>query len=357
MSWPLEPQAAVLLNRSHGVTARVLASINGSAFVEPVQLASGSIAVDLSSPVRRSLSCEIVADVDDPSVDAFAAELRVEYGIVDDATARTWWVPVGTFVVSEAVEAGAGVVSVTAPDRWQRIIEARFEQPRTTSGDTVQAIVDLLTEADARIVVDTSRAPTGTHGTSLWERDRDEAITKLAQSIGAVVYFDPMGVAVIARAPALGDAPAWEIGGGDTGVKVSSRRGVSRARTYNAAAVIGEPQGKPPVYAVRRVTSGPLRWGGPFGKRPRFLKSSLIATQAQADGAAAALLARVQGVARTLELESLPNPALDAGDVLAAEIEPGVWQRHIAESFTLPLGLGVMPIATRSDADEEIEGD
>ena len=59
------------------------------------------------------------------------------------------------------------------------------------------------------------------------------------------------------------------------------------------------------------------------------------------------------GVARTLELTSAPDPSLDYGDVLSVEVAAGLWQRHMVQGMTLPLGLGTTPITTRTDAEDD----
>lgn len=356
----LPPQALVALTRSHGVDARLLGSVNGSSFVIPMRLEpGGSVKIDRSSPVRRTLDCQVVAPLSSPTVDPYTAEVRAEYAVIDETTRQTWWVPVGTFVVTDAVDAGDDRIKLTGADRWQRIIDARFEQPVTTSGNTVDAIVQLLSDADGRIVVDTSEAPTGTHGASLWDRDRDKAVLQLARSVGADVFFDAEGVARIRRVAGLGDAVAWHIGMGAGGARISATRGTTRSRTYSAAVVDAEPQGAPPLHAVAYVATGKAQHGGSFGKRPRFYRTTLVQTQAQAQAMADGMRDRIAGVARTLSLDSLPNPTLDGGDVLAVEVDTEVWQRHMLQAMTLPLGLGTTPIDTRSDEndDEDDTGD
>lgn len=361
MAYPMPAGAAVLLGRSHGVTARIVGSVAGSAFVVPVTMVpgTGSVKVDAGSAVRRTLSCQLNVSMDHPVVDPFVSELRAEYGLVESSSGAVWWVPVGVFVLTGVTEVGAGVVAVEGADRWKRVQGARFERPVSTSGDSVAAMVELLQGADSRITVDATAALPGTHGASVWDRNRDDAVLQLARSTGNTVFMDAEGRAVIRPAPSLSDASVWQVGRGAGGVKVSGRRGVTVDSTYNAVVVIGQPQGKAPVYGVARDTdpASPTRYGGPFGKRPRFYTSSLITTTAQANAAAAGLLlARALGVARTLELETLPNPALDGGDVLTVEVEPSVWRRHLVESYTLPLGLGTTPLSTKSTATEDDDG-
>ncbi|MNW57829.1 hypothetical protein D3C74_356590 [compost metagenome] len=187
----------------------------------------------------------------------------------------------------------------------------------------------------------------------MWDRDRDVAINKLAQSIGCTVFFDPLGVAHIAPLPSL-DAPAyWFITTGQGGVRLGRSRGISRDKTYNGASVSGEPgNGAAPVYgsAFDLAPTSPTRWGGPFGKRPRFYTSSLVSTTAQANATAARMLASVLGVTRTMTLQTLAHPGLDAMDVIEAEVRDGVYRRFLAGAFTLPLGLGSLSIDALSSA-------
>lgn len=351
------PEIAVpqYLGRSYTVTARILASINGSRFVKPVPLVEGSgeVAVKSGTGVGRSLAVVVRADVDDAVVDPFTVEWRVEYGI-RLVSGETLWMPVGVFVLTDVEAEGPGRVKVTAFDRWVRVVDARFERPRVTQGNTPAAIASLLTDVDPRIVVDVSQAPQGSHRSSLWERDRDKAVQSLARSIGAQVRFDAEGVARVTPVPSLDDPVFATINRGRGGTKIAHRAGVSSRRTYNAVVVVGETPGGDPVYGVARDTSNArTRYGGPAAKRPRFYVTSLIETTAQANAAAAGLLAQALGVARSLAVDAVPNPLMDAGHVIDVETHPSVWERHIVEAFPLPLfGAGVT-IDTRSSVTED----
>lgn len=353
--YPIPSKVLALLGRDHGVDARLLASVNGSAFVLPLQVVSGSITVDAKSPARRSLSCTVVSSVDEAAVSPLGAEVRAEYGIVDPTSGEVHWVPVGTFVISDAKENTPGIVELTGTDRWTRVVDARFERAVTTSGNTRAAIASLLAGADDRITVDISEAPANfTHRPTIWDRDRDKAIVQLAASIGCVVWFTPMGVAKVAPVPSLGSPPVWTIAGGEGGAKITSSRGVSRSATYNAVAVTGEPGGNAAaVFAVARdsAIASRTRWGGPFGKRTRFMSSTLISTVAQAYAVAVSMLARVSAVARTVTVETVQHPGLDAYDIVAAQIGDG-FQRLRVGAFSLTLGLGTMTITALSDTDE-----
>lgn len=362
--YPIDEQAERLLHRTHGVAARLLASVNGSDFLLPLDMRedSGTVEVDAGSPMRRKLKATVVASIDDARVDPLAAEVRAEYAIVDPASGRRYWTPVGTFVITDAEEVEPGLVSIAGADRWQRVLDARFERPRTTSGNTLDTIEALLRDADPERIpaLDRTRMPaTGyTHRASLWDRDRDKAIIELAESIGAVVYFDALGTPHVEPVTPLGGDPVWTIGPGEGGVKVSASRKVSRSSTYNSVSVTGEPGGNtPPVYGVARDTAAtsPTRWGGPFGKRTRFYSSSKITTAQQAQAVARAQLDRVRGVASIADIVTVQHPGLDAHDVIYAHTG-SVFERLRVQSFTLGLGLTTTTVTASRGELEDDEG-
>lgn len=352
-------EAEALLTRSHGVTGRLLASVNGSPFTYPVVMEKGEISVNGSEAIRRKLSATIKAYIDSPECDVFRTEIRAEYGIIKPDLDIVW-VPVGVFVVTEATEVGEGKVDIKGEDRWRRVANARFLSPAVTSGNTAQKILDLIRDADARITATDYTLSGATHRSSVWERDRDKAIMDLSRSIGAKAFFSADGTAVLRNEPSLtDDKVVWEVGEGEGGALIESRRGRSQARTYNAVVAEGErPDGTVAVRAVASITSSnsPLLFGGlGLSQKPRFYRSTLMTTTAQAQSAASALLRRVSGVNATLELDSFAHPGLDADDIILVEVSSGVWEKHVVESFTLPLEPGGVSISTRTPSDEEEE--
>lgn len=351
-------EALKLLATSHGVTGRLVASINGSPFSYPVQMLQGDVEVSGNSQVRRKLSCTIRADLDSPECDVFRTEYRAEYGVVKN-NGEVIWIPQGVFVIDDAQEVGRKQIKITGKDRWLRVQNARFLQPTTTSGRHIDAMVSMLRGADKRIQVTNLSTATATHRTSIWERDRDKAITEMAKSIGADVYFNQLGVAEIRDQVDVGSgSPQWTISGGDGGVLLDAARQRKQGNTYNAMVVEGETtEGVKPVRAIAYVNDpkSPLYFGGSFAQRPKFFRSSMITTVAQATAAANSMLAKATGIAKILDVASIPHPGLDAGDIISVEVQPGIWERHVVDSFTMPLGPGEISISTRTPSDEEEE--
>lgn len=346
--YPLSAQVLQALGSSHSVTGRLTASVNRSAFTYPVTLVDGSVKVDGSSPIRRKLDAVIVAKRGDPECDVFRTEIRAEYGI--SLNNFSWiWIPVGTFVVTGAKEVPGGM-QITGEDRWRRIVDARFLQPEVTSGKHIDRIKELMERADGRISCLDHTGSTSTHRSSVWERDRDKAVIQLQNAIGAEVYFDPLGIAGIYNSPVLGQS-VWNLDGNDGGCLIEPRVDTNRDKVYNAVVVEGEDaSGNTAVRAVAKVSdaTNKLLYGGAAGQKPRYFRSTLITTQTQAQNTANSMLVKVSGIPKTVEIDAFANPALDAGDTVRVEIDPGSWEYHMVESFTIPLGPGGMTIATRA---------
>lgn len=349
-------QAAInMLLQAHRVSGRLLASVNRSPFSYPVQMESGEVSVSSKDPIRRKLSATIIADINDPECDVFRTEMRAEYGIWLPS-GDVVWVPVGTFVVTDAEQAGRGRINIKGEDRWRRILNARFLRPIVTSGKHVDAIEDFLIGADPRITVLKLNDPDSMHNKMLWERDRDKAIHELAKAIGLDVAFNPAGIAEIRSMPSIGDPVVWTIGRGEGSALIDSKQKRAQGNTYNAVVAEGEgSDGTPPVRAIATIDdpNSKILFGGAFAQRPRYYRSALMTTVEQCQTAANALLARVSGVPKTLSLESFVHPGLDGGDVILAEIETNVWERHIVDSFTIPLGPGGFSLSTRAPYEEE----
>ena len=85
---------------------------------------------------------------------------------------------------------------------------------------------------------------------------------------------------------------------------------------------------------------------------PVFMGLPTVTTTAQAVAVARANLARHLGAAATLDVSTVPNPALEAGDVIDVVTDPtdpaSTVRRHAVDSFTVPLSPGgAFPIKTR----------
>jgi hypothetical protein len=171
------------------------------------------------------------------TLDVIGVELRPYRGI-RYPSGDTELVPLGIFSLdaqSIAVGPDRRDQVSSAPDRWARVQRAQFEQP-TPAIATAQIraeISRLVTGAVSGITVTTTATSTVTAGPLVWDQDRAAAVTDLATSIGAEVFFDNAGNLVIEDAPLLGQTPVWTVDASPSGVLLSGAAVRDRSRTYN----------------------------------------------------------------------------------------------------------------------------
>lgn len=362
------------------VTVRADVHKAGASLFSGLPVTGGSIEVDASAVTRRKLTLELAPMLrrnGDPYFEAptmprapgdplghYGQEVSVEWGLTypDDTTE---WLPLGVFRVDEVQGSllDDDTVTVHGSSREAFVADCRFTQPRTVSGPSAVAIITTLIHqaigSDVEVVAQVSRDRRVPRTT--FDEDRWGAITTLAQSLAAVVYADPFGRFVIADAPTADTPPVWTVAAGPGGVLVEARSGASREKVYNALVVRGESASgdTPPVQgtAFDEDPTSPTRWGSPadgaFGRVPRFMTLPTVTSREQARAIARANLYKYVGAASAMDLSTVPNPALEAGDVIDVVTDPtvpagGTVRRHVVDRFTVPLTPGgAFPVQTR----------
>ena len=339
----------------------VSASFNGSPVVGATDLrpTGGSITDTTKPGVRRLLNLSLApADGLFDRLAPIGTELTVTCHVT--YTDRfTVDIPMGVFDVdSEKVSEGGGEISLTAPDRWAQIQRARFLQPKaSTPGLLVTEQISLLLREVIGLGAAVTITATSTQsvGALTWEKDRDKAIMELAESIGAWVYFDRSGVATIADVPTIGDTADWLID--YAGVLTELDRERSRTNTRNvvivessasdgekfATQIVWDNDPTSPTYAGIDPFS-PTNTPGPFGVVPYYYDTPILQSDLSARTAGLTILARVTGLASQVSLGSVPNPAIDAFDVLDV-MPPHGWTTTVeyvgGDGFgTMPFGAG-----------------
>jgi hypothetical protein len=367
-----QPDVLTQLWRSggHTITYTVAASSGGVPVqgAQALQPTDGRI-TDTNKPgVRRTLNLELAREV---IGGRFLDELLPPQGTILTVTAHVSAnsvpvadIPMGVFDVDTVeVSEGDGKISITAPDKWQRIVRSRFLVPRASQPGfpVTQQITWLIQDAlgpnETVLNLATSTAQVGALS---WDRDRDKAIQELAQSIGAWVYFDRTGQAVIADIPTIGAHADWLVNAGsESAVLVSIDRQRSRQNTYNVVVVsssAAEGDAFPPQVVFDHDINSPTYAGtdplndpgsaGPFGIVPMFYSSPIVGSVSEALTAGTAILAQTVGLASSVSLSAVPNPQVDAWDVIdvlppAQQWAPDrVFERHVVDTVVHPLAFG-----------------
>ncbi|TXS19578.1 DUF5047 domain-containing protein [Streptomyces sp. ms191] len=341
-----EPVTEVLLFRTDGL-------------IERLDHESGSVPVDRGSQCRRT--CAVT--VTDPSIiprtaadkiATYGARLRLSRGVsYSDGTQEL--VPLGVFRVDEVSgDVDDGPVSINGKSLECIVQDDKFTTPYRASGTAVAAITALIQRSIPDAVV-INLATDASIGPRTWDVEADPwaAAVELAAAIGAEVYCDANGDFVIAELPDLSTAtPVWTISAGEGGAYVSANRGMTADGVYNGVLARGEntETNTAPVSSlvVDNDSGSPTYWSGPFGHRPKFYTSSTLTTTNACTAAATLLLRASQAPNASADISSLPNPALEPGDVVRVTYPDGSKELHQVARFTVALGGGAFTIETIS---------
>lgn len=356
--WPISIEAAQALLTSHRAPTRLTAVGPGLAPVY-VPVIDGEVTADSRSQVRRT--ARVTVDPTqwpaDPgaSLSPLGAEVQIDRGIVL-ASGATEWVPLIAGPVQTAERTlPTGAVEITVADRSQSVADNRFDSPQTTVANAtyVAEITRLITETQSWYPVLDLTGSTAICPQTTIDRERwSEGIEKLADAIGAEVFCRADGYFVIRPQPVITADPVWTIASGQTGTLVSARQKRDREGVYNKVVASGQrSDGTAPVSASVQDTdtTSMTFYGGAFGKKPRFYTSPMLTTVGQCTATATSLLARATGAAADITLGAVPNPALDCGDVILAQLPQGRREKHIIDQITTPLRpSGVQSISSRS---------
>jgi hypothetical protein len=290
-------------------------------------------------------------------------------------------VPMGVYDVDDEdlTEGPDGGLSLTAPDKWVRVQRARFIVPFTTSPHLTVAtqIVNLIQGAlGAAETVNVTATSLVRVGLQTEESDRAAFIHKLAESMGAWIYFDRHGVCTLADLPRAGSSADWLVDASPSGVLTALSRKRSRTDTRNVVVIsssatdgelfptqyVWDNDPQSPTYAGTDPKTDPGT-AGPFGIVPLYWDTPLPHTAETARDAGRTILARVTGLASQVSLRQVPNPAVDALDVLDVMPPkerydiPRVLERHMADTVTHPLTVGqAQQVEGRSTRYTPIEG-
>jgi hypothetical protein len=332
---------------------------SGAIVAEDIAFTDGAVKVDRGSDVRRSLSLSVASPSEFPvsATDKFAVygqRIYVEAGVkyLDGSVER---VPAGTFVITDiSGDIHTGPLTITASGL--EILFKRYLWDNATSTKGYANAAAFLAAKIPAIAPGASFVNASTLGattalaTKTWDARTDAwtSFREVADSVGCELFADANGSFRLVDVPdptSSSLSPVWEVTAGEGGVMVSASMSLSASGVYNRVVVTGEnsSDNAPPVQGVATITntSDPLYYGGPFGKVTKVVSSSLVTTTGQANAMAAALLAKYRAPNRTVELESVPNPALDAGDCIRVDYGAAALpELHIAHSFDIPLTVG-----------------
>lgn len=247
--------------------------------------------------------------------------------------AMGWW-----RIIESPVE--DGVVKVKAAERWDIASEYEFPAPMVpAAGSRWTALRDVLEGT----VPQRTTMPAGLDDASgldlIYDEDRVSAAYELITAMGGLARIDQNGVLQVIPDPPVALAMSFRDGVGGT---VAERVPTLGAGAPNAFIVRSEPEGDdPPIQAISVLTTGPLRWNGPYGNRPEEYVSPLLTSYTQCKATADRLLARAVGRQNVVKVTTAPDPRLQIHDLVqldwTPDSQPMTRSRLLVQSIDHPL--------------------
>ncbi|WP_369212703.1 DUF5047 domain-containing protein [Streptomyces flavofungini] len=362
--YPVSDRFLPRLAESHTVATLVQLFLTDGRVVD-IEHTGGSVPVDLKQAIRRTctVTCADPALIPRTPTDQLAtygARLRISRGVEYGDGSREL-VPLGVFRLDSVDGSiGTGPVNLQGKGLEACVIDDKFTAPWKATGTVVGAVTALIQRSipDADVVSTIVDVPIGSRSFDV-EADPWAGAQEIAAAAGAEVYCNADGVFVIREFPDLMTTePVWAVEATEGGVYISGSRAMTSDNVFNGVLARGEntTDDAPPVSAlVVDVDPGsPTRWGGPFGRRPKFISSSTLTTVNACTQAAGLELVKARAPNASGDFSSLPNPALEPGDVIRVMHEDGTRELHQVASFTVPLDEGgdfpITTISAKEDA-------
>lgn len=363
--YPVSDRFLGRLAESHTPVTRVQLFLTDGRVID-VDHTGGSVTVDRSQAIRRtctvtSADVTLIPRTPADELATYGARLRISRGVEYGSLGDTELVPLGVFRLDSVDgDVDQGPVTLQGKGLEAVIGDDKFTAPYTATGTVVSAVSVLIHRSipDAEIVSTITDLTIGSRAFDV-QADPWAGAQEIAAAAGAEVYANADGVFIIATLPDLATAtPVWSIEAVEGGAYISATRGMSSDKVFNGVLASGENTADnvaPVSYlAVDTDTSSPTYWGGPFGRRPDFYSSSTLITTAACTNAARLKLAQAKAPNASGDISSLPNPALEPGDVLRVVYEDGSRELHQAASFSVPLDVGggfpITTISAKEDA-------
>lgn len=290
--------------------------------------------------------------------------IRVPLGMwrIRKARPAEAWLVYGTQSAPIRVSGGASVQVQADEDITASAALCRLDGETVTSGATsYDEVTRLLRDYGA---VDLSAAPasvTVQPSYQAYPEDRMAAVADLLDMAVATYRVGSDGTLQVI--PVAGVGPVWTIQGGESGALVQLERELSDASTYNAATSKGTDPAGAPLVGRAYTTSGPLAWGGPYGRVPMF-HQAIATTQAGVDADAATLLTN-QVTAGTVDLSitCLAHPGIQLHDLvtvvaptvvgdtsLVGRVVAMAWSAAQSDAGTTPGKVMVLTVRVSADA-------
>ena len=231
-------------------------------------------------------------------------------------------------------------VRLRLADEFDRVASEPFPVPTApASTDSTWAEIQRLTGLAVRREVDDVAIPRDL----AYDLSRIETVFGLGRLLGGRPYVTAPGSVAILTDEWPAESPPIVVG--ETGRVVPADPAEWTANgIYNEIVVLSHDDSQQGVLGRARIAEGPLRYGGPFGRRPKIVRDDQVTTEAGAVALAERLLPNFSTrPSRRFTIQTLPDPRREVGDVVPFTRENG--KEHVGRIVDLVLAApGVMTV-------------
>lgn len=286
----------------------------------------GSVTIEYSDELGRSVVPEDLEAWFTPYATTLNVSMVIKNSVLEEKVLR------GTFLIrtvgepssSSAIVGGqkytiGSKVHLKLADAFRRVQRERFAGPSSPTGATAWDELGLLTGLPlARNVGDVSLPRSITY-----EEDRLDAVHTIGRLLEGTPYLDPNNRLTIDPDEWGSETEPLEMGENGTVTQLTADD-LTDEQVYNQVVVRSYDDDQERVLATAELTSGPLRYGGPFGRVPFFASSEFITTESEAQDYADAQLPRVSTQpAVPYSIQAVIDPRREVGDVVPFTTEDG----------------------------------
>ncbi|OJV76512.1 MAG: hypothetical protein BGO37_10670 [Cellulomonas sp. 73-92] len=321
-----------------GLTSEVLAgaprwgckisSWLGSTFLRDVPIVSGKLTSKTTTDVLHTLSITVRRfdhgfdwrPGSDPlhPLARYGQELDVSVLVGSAVSDQVWTVRKARVLITDWDDDDNGNVVVTGESRLRRIKDDRPAVPLVpATGGTLASEALRILPPGMGLAVDATLADRAVPSTMVWGTDRLAALQDIATAWPALLRVDTWGQIVMAAPLPQVPTPVLTLTDGKGGTVVAVPRSDTRSGSANRIVARSSASGAEDVQAVAEQATGPMAVTGPYGAVTTEWSSPLLGNVAQAQAAAATMLARSLVSAAILPVVHAPDPRLELDDPVA----------------------------------------
>lgn len=313
--WALSADAVQALGGAHSIECIASVSLDGQTLVERLPIEGATLVEEWSG---RSVSAELTLPVVDDTGTLLTSSPTSPLAPFGQRITLTGLIKVGSLVLDQ-VPMGRYLITdpePTADEEWHRYSNGAWvplaRQYSVKAVDLLDLVADdpLLSDyaasgttyADSVALLDglmpmgpwvtTRSSPLG----ATWTDDRMDALMSLADLEGCVSAVSRVGT-YLPRSAARKSTPDWTLVTSGQGATLGRFRRTPSVAGLRQAVVVtgtaGDESAQMPTRGVDYIRSGPLRWGGPMGKRGLKATNPLATSDATAQAMATTQLANL----------------------------------------------------------------